>query len=132
VPICNTCGKPSNASIDLPCEHCGAKYWAEGLHDKTLREHGERYAQSKSARRVTDASSQQHEQPNIARKASESSSKQNAQPTTEQYAQPKIVRHASSSSDGLSGCLIAILGIAGTLGFLWLVIFIVKWMWNHS
>jgi hypothetical protein len=39
------CGRFSNClTVDF-CEHCGAKDWTiESLHDKTMRERGERYA----------------------------------------------------------------------------------------
>jgi len=46
MPVCKQCKKFSNClTVDF-CEHCGAKDWTtESLHDRTMREHGDRYAE---------------------------------------------------------------------------------------
>jgi hypothetical protein len=42
---------------------------------------------------------------------------------------------SKATGDSYSGCLLELLGVFYLLlglGGLWLIIFIVKWMWNHS
>jgi hypothetical protein len=67
----------------------------ESLHDRTMREHGERYAKMTPAQRAAASK-------------------------------------ANQRANNLLGCVGGILGIAIALGGLWLLIAIVKWMWQHS
>jgi hypothetical protein len=69
----------------------------DSLPDKTMREHGERYAKMTSAER-----------------------------TAFEAIQPK------QQKNRLLGCVGAVFVIVVTLGVLWLLIFVVKWMWMHS
>ena len=101
MPVCKKCGRFSNVLTVDVCEHCGAKDWMEDWgHDKTLREHGERYAKMTPAQRAR--------------------SSQNP---------------VSQNSNDLA-CFGSLVGglfvIALCLGGLWLLIFLVKWMWEHS
>ena|SRR2546429_3438257 len=57
MPVCNKCNKFSNVLTVDVCEHCGAKDWEESRHDKTLREHGERYAKMTPAQRAQSSRS---------------------------------------------------------------------------
>ena len=57
MPVCNKCNKFSNVLTVDVCVHCGAKDWAESLHDKTLREHSERYAKMTPAQRARSSQS---------------------------------------------------------------------------
>ncbi len=97
MPVCKKCGRFSNVLTVDACEHCGAKDWEESRHDKTLREHGERYAKMTPAQRAQSS--------------------------------------AGDNSNDLA-CFGSLIGglfvIALCLGGLWLLIFLVKWMWEHS
>jgi hypothetical protein len=95
MPICNKCQKFSNCLTTDFCEHCGGKDWKiESLHDKTMREHGERYA------------------PKMGRTAEE------------EFLAPivSLVRILLGSA--------VVIGLL--LGSLWLLVALVKLMWQHS
>ncbi|SRR5258708_2269730 len=58
MPVCKKCGRFSNVLTVDVCEHCGAKDWMEeSRHDKTLREHSERYAKMTPAQRAQSSAS---------------------------------------------------------------------------
>lgn len=103
MPVCKKCGEFSNClTVDF-CEHCGVKDWmVESLHDKTMREHGERYAQTGNA---------------ISPRARKT-------PDEEFFKKPIV---------GFVGVVLwAVVVIGMLLGGLWLLIAIVKFIWQHS
>lgn len=100
MPVCNKCGRFSNVLTVDVCEHCGAKDWEESRHDKTLREHGERYAKMTPTQRA-------------------------------QSSQSSLGRDSNGLSC-LGGLIVGLFWITLLLGGLWLLVFVVKWMWEHS
>jgi|SRR5215472_6468721 len=115
MPLCKSCGQHANVLTIDPCPNCNAKNWdedtvlkpvpGESLHDRTMREHGERYAKMTPAQRAA---------------------------ASKPYAQRTTVQRAADSLGCLGGIFGVALAIAVALGGLWLLIAIVKWMWQHS
>jgi hypothetical protein len=81
----------------------------ESLHDKTMREHGERYAEKKKSSGYTGTGY-----------------------TRKRSFWKEQKEDLKDKLNCLGGCLGTIVGITFFLGGLWLLVAVVKWMWQHS